>query len=569
MKKSLYLIFILSILLLLSSCIPLSNALFGPMGSIKIETYPSGASIWINDKDTNLKSPIVIENLKEGEHEVKLKYENIEYTEKIIIYSNQETYLYKELTQNTNLWKINVTPTVIYMQTGETRNIEKITASYLGVSSKEISFSSCKVSCDSDCIEISSSGKINGISKGGATVKISYTENGITKTCNLIVYVDILPVDEEPRLDRIEVVPDTMTLDIAETQSISIVTAIYTDSSSQLINLNECEFSSSNNSFAYVDQFGNITGISQGTANITVSYIEGVYTREDQVSVIVSSDEIDYRAFCVGVGNYINDDGVILKDLISPPYDADRIADRLDSCLFGGTLEKTFLNIDVLKDQDATKDAILQGISNSFTGADDNDISYFFFAGHGAYDQDNLKAYICPSDVNGVDNFISVDELESALSTISGTKVVILESCRSGGFIGKGRLSIAEKTNNSDFNNSIISHFITNTTKDLLTKKEYIVITSCTSEQSSVGYGYSMPHPDGNPFGVFGWAYCNGCGYDDGIYWADKNSDTRISLSEMQYHIVSFVGTLESVLGDIDQDVQIYPEYSNFNIYEY
>ncbi|GAH91355.1 unnamed protein product, partial [marine sediment metagenome] len=41
-----------------------------------------------------------------------------------------------------------------------------------------------------------------------------------------------------------------------------------------------------------------------------------------------------------------------------------------------------------------------------------------------------------------LNSYISVDELEAALSAIPGTKVVFLDSCYSGGFIGKGKEEI-------------------------------------------------------------------------------------------------------------------------------
>jgi hypothetical protein len=74
-------------------------------------------------------------------------------------------------------------------------------------------------------------------------------------------------------------------------------------------------------------------------------------------------------------------------------------------------------------------------------------------------------------------------------------------------------------------------------------------------------------HPvDGFPYGVFTAGFCNGCGYDDGIYYADIDIDSRIGLFEMQYYINNFI---VNVFGDIDQDVQVYPELSNFTLYEY
>jgi len=148
----------------------------------------------------------------------------------------------------------------------------------------------------------------------------------------------------------------------------------------------------------------------------------------------ITINETIYRALCVGVGDYISGSD---NDLNAPPYDVDRIRQILQQCKFG-TSNTTFSNINYLKDWQATKPNILQSISSAFSGADSNDISYFYFSGHGS----RLKnvSYICPADMTSyIDSVISIDELESALSSIPGTKVVIIDSCYYGGFIGKGK----------------------------------------------------------------------------------------------------------------------------------
>jgi uncharacterized caspase-like protein len=125
-------------------------------------------------------------------------------------------------------------------------------------------------------------------------------------------------------------------------------------------------------------------------------------------------------------------------DLPGPPYDVNRTCFTLSKCRFG-TSNTEFSEIWYNTDWSATKSAILQGIANIFSEADYNDVSYFYFNGHGI--RVNNISYLCPTEVNyflPMTAYISVDELETALSTIPGTKVVFLDSCHSGGFIGKG-----------------------------------------------------------------------------------------------------------------------------------
>lgn len=376
-------------------------------------------------------------------------------------------------------------------------------------------------------------------------------------------------------LDKINVLPyyTTITLSLGNTITISSVTAYYSDYSSASIPLTNCTYSS-NDACAIVNSNGTITGISAGAAIITVSYTEGGITKTDIVLVYIRNtptdtpvtppveDDIVYRALLVGVGNYEIYDPFPNGDLYSPPYDVDRIVDVLNHCKFG-TDEVNFSSIVSLKDLSATKAAIMNSIASTFSGADDNDISYFYFSGHGG---EYLGTYyICPSDIllTSYENDISVNELEIALSSIPGTKVVILDSCHSGGFIGKGDGKIIiPKEELESFNNEIIDIFSQAQSKGLLITNQYKVITSCRGNQTCLGS--EDPINPENSFGVFTMALCEGCGYNtyNHPYLADNDENNKVSLNEAYLYI-------ESALESSDQDVQIYPNGSDFTIVEY
>ena len=68
---------------------------------------------------------------------------------------------------------------------------------------------------------------------------------------------------------------------------------------------------------------------------------------------------------------------------------------------------------------------------------------------------------------------------------------------------------------------------------------------------------------EGDPFGVFTMALCEGCGYS-GNYPADSNLDTTVSLQEAYFYVRDWVFSYK-----ISQDVQIYPDNSSFTIAEY
>jgi len=226
------------------------------------------------------------------------------------------------------------------------------------------------------------------------------------------------------------------------------------------------------------------------------------------------------RALLVGVGDYMYGN----NDLSAPPYDVAMMRDTLEHSGVESAL------ISELIDLKATKNAILDGIANTFKGADIDDISYFYFTGHGALS--GGISYLIPTDFDGnTSSAISVNELEAALSDIHGTKVIFLDSCHSGGFIGKEINQKGISDYLKDFNSNIINTFMS---KDIaerdLAEPQYQVLTSCLSTQTAVEL---IPEED-NPYGLFSRVLCEGCGYDyyRHPYPADSNENGEITLEE-------------------------------------
>lgn len=306
------------------------------------------------------------------------------------------------------------------------------------------------------------------------------------------------------------------------------------------------------NSWAYgFDKDGDLIAVSQ--------------SEDWEFKVTLTGDTVR-RALLIGIGDYINY-GSNNGDLKAPPYDVAMIQETLEHSY-------VFAEMEYLLDHFATKKEILNGIASTFAEAEDNDISYFYFSGHGAYDQSSKKSYLCPADFNGtVSTAISITELETALDNINGTKVVFIDSCHSGGFIGKS-LNLKETLDFvQSFNDSVINTFMVNDfSKRDLAKSQYQVVTACLSTQESVEI-----HPSpGDPYGLFTKYLCEGCGYGDYTfpYKADSNGNREITLHEAYTYTYDQVETFKDNWnqthdkpGDkIYQDTQIYPENSTFVI---
>jgi len=457
------------------------------------------------------------------------------------------------------LTEIVVQPDNMDLEEGESQSINSVTAYYSDSSTEDVPLSNCTYySYNSSCASVNSNGLITGVSAESTTIMVVYTEGTVSKTDTITVTVNAVITPIPIVLSNIEVLPPSMNLMAGELQAFESVTAYYSNSSLANINLTACNYNSSNPDCATVDNSGTVTAVSDGSATITISYAENGITKTTTAEITVGTfthNEVVYRALCVGVGDYIqgSDD-----DLSAPPYDVDRIRQILQQCRFGPS-NTIFSKISYLKDWQATKSNILQGISSTFSGADSNDISYFYFSGHGALVGNT--SYICPADITSyADSAINVNELEAVLSSIPGTKVVFLDSCYSGGFIGK---SIGQTTTSKEelesFNDEVVNVFSQAQTKGLLTTNQYQVLTSCHYYQEC----WEIQPGQGDPFGVFTRALCEGCGYY-GSYPADTNLDTRVSLWEAYLYVKDWVFSYK-----IFQDVQIYPDYSTFTIVEY
>ena len=419
---------------------------------------------------------------------------------------------------------------------------------------------------------------LKNVSAGNHIIEVTISDMKYTEIAEVKAYQTTSIYVEfysQITLDKINVLPyyTTITLSLGNTITISSVTAYYSDYSSANIPLTNCTYSS-NDACATVNSNGTITGISAGAAIITVSYAEGEITKNDTVLVYVRNnptdtpvtppveDDIVYRALLVGVGDYVNLPPAPDGDLEGPPHDVNRMRQVLEQCKFG-SLDTEFSSIVELKDLSATKTAILNGINSTFSGADDNDVSYFYFSGHGSgpdVPEDTSTSYICPTDTLDTSSMISINELETELSKIPGTKVVFLDSCHSGGFIGKDKNKITiSKEYLESYNDEIINVFSQAQSKGLLTTNQYKVLTSCHYYQTCV----ELYPPTEDPFGLFTMLLCEGCGYS-GNYYADEDNNTRVSLNEAYEYIRNFVNYL-----GYEQDVQVYPTNSTFTIAEY
>ena len=257
---------------------------------------------------------------------------------------------------------------------------------------------------------------------------------------------------------------------------------------------------------------------------------------------------ITYRALTIGEGNYVT------NPLQATIRDSIQMKNALLSFKSGNTRYST-----IQQYSDKTEDQIYGLISSVFAGADANDVSLFYFSGHGAYDNDTGTAYLVDINHYGISSW----ELRYALDQVPGVKYVFLDTCHSGGFIAKDIKSKDTSFSPEQFVNAFTSSFAGGR---VLNSEGYFVIAASRSDQ----YSWEVTI-NGTRAGLFtyyllesmGWSYAGNSAYSTIL--GDSNRDKKLTFAEAYNYTSAKV--LNYTSGSSVQSVQVYPYGSSRLLY--
>lgn len=312
-------------------------------------------------------------------------------------------------------------------------------------------------------------------------------------------------------------------------------------------NKKSIKWTTSDKNVATVDKNGKVKGIKSGSAVITATAANGQTAR---CTVQVTRKGVAYRALLIGNSNYAGQ-----NFLDGPQNDVRDMQAMMKTQKYQN---ERFRQISVC--QDLTGDQMRQEIKKLYTsGIQKNDVTFFYFSGHGLSYEGTSYLVGLDADVS-TSGAISVDELRRLLDPIPGKVVVILDSCYSGGFIGKGKAQSA-----AGYNQQVLSAFEESAKANLATSK-YTVITACRGNQLSVSMG--LPDAEGNvkAVGLASALLMEGAGYNcmsgSSIkQYADTNRDKKITVSECVKYVRKNVDRIDKSLEGgtvLDQDMQYY-----------
>lgn len=293
------------------------------------------------------------------------------------------------------------------------------------------------------------------------------------------------------------------------------------------------------------------------TNNIVEGYrfiLQKGETREER-EIKIKYAKRTYRALIVANSDYGNSK----LNLAGPKNDKDLMKKVFENQEID---TKRFENIVVT--ENAKKVEFLEKIKEAFKGANDNDVSYLYYSGHG----NNIDgiSYICTVDSakdkeSQIKAWISVDELREALDQVHGTKVLIFDSCNAGGFIGKKVEAITSPTPSSsrssrEFNESIQRAFSTALGQDrsigYLTTNEYKVLTASSEDE------YSFEDKK-EAIGKFTKVLSQVAGINGKIL-GDNDDDGKISLEEAYEYLEDNVV--------YTSHIQAFPRNDKFTLFE-
>ena len=186
----------------------------------------------------------------------------------------------------------------------------------------------------------------------------------------------------------------------------------------------------------------------------------------------------------------------------------------------------------------ATVEELEAAVGDAFSAARPEDISLLYFSTHGVFDEgeSNASAALLLSDGER-ESRLSPEELQRMLDRIPGKKILILDACNSGAFIGKGLSGGAKRV--------------------YFSGPDYKVICSAGGSEAS-WYWQGKEENTANGASYFATVFSDGLGAG-GDHGADDNHDGLISLWEMHSYLMeNYAASTPQVYPQADENFILY-----------
>lgn len=387
-------------------------------------------------------------------------------------------------------------------------------------------------------------GSVTPLNPGVAVIQCRTTDGTRKKAYCTVVVKPVVP-------DALTLSAASLPVNVGATASLT-ATVSPADATDQRVT-----WSSSNTSVASV-KGGLVTGHKFGKATITAKTRSGSVIARCAVSVGYYTTE--FRALVIGQAAY-TDGNMQLPGCLN---DAGMVKSMLLNSDFGGGK-----HADVTLRENLTAANMRTALNEMATwGVDADDVTYFYYSGHGAGD----------GSLVGTDGgLVSVDEIRQALDALPGTVVVMIDSCFSGWFIrNKSTGAPVRASINPDvITDRVVSAFSAAGSGSNLSaktslagsefKNKYRILTASASTEES----YIYPFRD---YSLFTCYLAAGGGIQPGNWEsdslrADLNHNSIVTLDEMfRYTKARVAGNSILKKAKIKQSVRVWPSESSFPV---
>ena len=278
------------------------------------------------------------------------------------------------------------------------------------------------------------------------------------------------------------------------------------------------------------------------------------YTYSEPAALTVNADgTVTYRALLIGQ-TYEGCDPEAVPPLTCA-VDVENLTNALGSVrgALGGDIRVTGLI-------DASAADIRSGIAAAFADADEDDVSIFYYSGHGLADEPDLWAgAMITVEAGGGYACFRLDTLAELLRAVPGRVVVLMDSCGSGAAIYENGKLTAAGSDARRFSEAVIRAFA-GPVENLgdFREPKFIVMTGAAHLE------YSWESSGG---GWFTWYFARGI--RDGKP-ADADGDGTVTLCELYDYVYTNVynrGPFQDASGELYQHVQVYPENSSYPLF--
>lgn len=245
-----------------------------------------------------------------------------------------------------------------------------------------------------------------------------------------------------------------------------------------------------------------------------------------------------YRALLVGI------DGYQTNALSGCVTDANRMLAALQAANEAGAIYQTPTIRTNLKTADLS--ALLDETAG--WGVDDDDVTLFFFAGHGYVSDKGI-----PSLVGTDAKALRLDRVKSALDALGGTKLIVLDCRYADSLIAKSGESAQDML--ARFNQAAVEVF---------SSDAYYVLTSSTTSAS-----VDAAAVDGSAHGLTSFYLTEACGYDyegqlAGDLLGDADGNGAVSFQEALDYIDENVQALAQSGTAVTHEARVYPEDTSY-----